>query len=58
MPIHRECTTKDGERKCYYQWGNSGKKYWYTPGNKEERKEAKRKAEAQRNAAYATGYEE
>lgn len=58
MPIHRECTIKDGEDKCYYQWGNSGKRYWYTPGNKEERKAAKRRAEEQRNAAYAAGYEE
>lgn len=56
MPVHRECTTKNNKRKCYYQWGQSGKKYWYTPGNETERRRAKKKAVEQGMAAHASGY--
>ncbi len=31
----------------FYRWGNSGKKYYYTTGNKEERNKAKQKAHKQ-----------
>lgn len=55
MPIKNKCSTKNGERMCYYQWGDQ-KKYWYHPDNEQERKEAKRKAEQQRAAIYASGY--
>lgn len=40
MPIHR--TTKDG--KPAFQYGMSGAKYAYTPGNKASREAAKKKA--------------
>jgi hypothetical protein len=42
----------------YYQWGDEGKKYYYTPGNETARKRAKSKAEKQREAAHASGYGE
>jgi hypothetical protein len=52
MPVHR---SKDGKGP-YYQWGDSGKKYHYQPGNKKSRDEAKKKAERQGQAARASGY--
>lgn len=52
MPVHQ--TTHNG--KPAYQWGDSGKKYTYTPGDEESRKRAKAKAEAQGRAAHAHGY--
>jgi hypothetical protein len=42
----------------YYQWGESGKKYYYTPGNERARKRAKTKAKRQGAAAHASGYDE
>jgi hypothetical protein len=56
MPIKQGYTTENGERRGYYQWSN-GAKYTYTPGNEQSRKRAKRKAEKQRQAAYASGYD-
>lgn len=56
MPITQGYEQFRGKRMGYYQWG-SGKKYHYTPGNEQARKRAKRKAEKQRDAAYASGYE-
>jgi hypothetical protein len=52
MPVHRG---KDGKGP-YYQWGDSGKKYHYTTGNDQSRKQAKSKAEKQGQAARASGY--
>lgn len=52
MPVHR---SKDGKGP-YYQWGDSGKKYHYEPGDKESRESAKRRAERQGRAARASGY--
>lgn len=40
MPVHR--TTVNG--RPAYQWGKSGAKYPYTPGNKASRERAKKKA--------------
>ena len=40
MPIHR--TTKKG--KPAFQYGTTGAKYAYTPGNTESREAAKKKA--------------
>jgi len=57
MPIHQGYTTKDGERRGYYQWGDQ-KKYYYTPGNEESRKRAYANAREQANAIYAGGYSE
>lgn len=56
MPVQRGETTKNGERKCYYQWGDSGKKYYYECGNKVSRERAKSLAEKQGAAARASGY--
>jgi hypothetical protein len=52
MPVTRN---KDGQGP-YYQWGESGKKYHYEPGNKKSREQAKKKAEKQGRAARASGY--
>ena len=53
MPVH--CGDKDS--KGYYcQWGNHGKKYYYTKGNKESMARARKKAEKQGQAAHASGY--
>jgi len=56
MPITQGYEQFRGKRMGYYQWAD-GKKYHYTPGDEEARKRAKRKAEKQRTAAYASGYE-
>jgi len=58
MPIKQGYEQHEGERMGYYQWGDSGTKYYYTPGNETARKRAKTKAEKQRDAAHASGYEE
>lgn len=52
MPVKR--TTKNG--KPAYRWGDSGKAYTYTAGNKASREQAKAKARRQGRAAYASGY--
>lgn len=56
MPVHQGYTTKNGSKKGYMQWGDSGKKYYYTPGNASARKRARNKAQKQGQAAYASGY--
>ncbi len=40
----------------YYQWGTSGKKYYYTPNDKTSRARARKKAGKQGQAAHASGY--
>jgi hypothetical protein len=52
MPVHRG---KDSQGP-YYQWGGSGKKYRYTPGDTRSRDAAKRMAIKQGQAAHARGY--
>jgi hypothetical protein len=52
MPVRRH---EDGDGP-YYQWGDSGKKYRYKPGDKESRERAKKKATKQGQAAHAAGY--
>lgn len=37
----------------FYRWGNSGKKYYYSPGSKISRERAKEKAEKQGRAIKA-----
>lgn len=54
MPLQQGYTTEDGERKGYYRWGDSGKKYKYTPGNEQSRKRAKKKAKKQGKAIEAS----
>jgi len=52
MPVH--CgRDKNGP---YYQWGDSGKKYYYTSGNKQSRDAAKEKSHKQGVAIYASGW--
>jgi hypothetical protein len=52
MPVRRRKDAKG----AYYQWGDSGKKYRYTPGDKDSRARAKRGATRQGQAAHAHGY--
>jgi hypothetical protein len=52
MPVNAGRDSKG----CYYQWGSSGKKYYYTCGDKPSRDRAKRKAEEQGRAVRASGY--
>ena len=54
MPIH----TGDDRNGLgpYWQWGNHGAKYHFTPGNDTSRKAAYHKAARQAAAAHAHGY--
>lgn len=52
MPIHRKTDSKGP----YYQWGNSGKKYYYKSGSKRSRETAIDKAKKQAVAIYASGW--
>lgn len=52
MPVRRG----EDSKGPYYQWGESGKKYRYTAGDKSSRERAKRKAERQGRAIRASGY--
>ena len=54
MPVHRG-TDLHGS---YYQWGNSGKRYYYIPKNNKSRENAKKKAEIQGRAVLASGWKE
>lgn len=56
MPISQGYEYRNGKRWGYYQW-DTGSKYYYTPGNSRARQQAKSKAESQRDAAYASGYD-
>jgi len=49
MPVRRGKDSKG----AYYRWGNKGKKYHYTPGNKRSRATAKSKAKRQGRAIKA-----
>ena len=50
MPVER--STNNG--KPCYRWGNEGKCYSYTAGDKASRETAKRKAESQGRAIQAS----
>lgn len=52
MPIH---SGKD-KQGSFYQWGKTGKKYYYVSSNEESRKRAYKKAQAQQTAIYSSGY--
>lgn len=52
MPIH---TGQDKNGK-FYQWGKTGKKYYFKPGDEASRKRARGKAEAQQTAIYSSGW--
>jgi hypothetical protein len=49
------CGQKDS-KGTFCRWGGHGKKYYYTPGNKQSMARARKKAEAQGRAAHAHGY--
>lgn len=40
----------------FYRWGEHGKKYRYTPNNKQSREKAKEKAKKQGIAIHASGW--
>jgi len=40
----------------YYQWGDSGKKYYYISGDKKSRAAAKTRADRQGIAIYSSGW--
>jgi len=52
MPTHCSSDTEG----CYCRWGSHGKKYKYKCGDKEGKKRAQDKANAQGRAAHAQGY--
>ena len=52
MPVHRGRDSKGP----FYQWGNSGKRYYYKAGHASSRTRAQNKAHLQGRAAYANGY--
>ena len=52
MPI-KQCSSNG---KPGFKWGNSGKCYTYTPGNKQSMEAARKKAQKQGAAAHASGY--
>jgi hypothetical protein len=53
VPVRR----REDKQGPYYQWGESGKKYRYEPGDKKSRDSAKKQASKQGRAAHAAGYE-
>jgi hypothetical protein len=58
MPTHKVCLTravmtKNGKRKCYYQYGGRGAKYFYKAGSVASRTRAKNKARLQGRAINA-----
>lgn len=44
MPLKQGYTTRNGDRKGYFQWGKNGKKHTYEPGNDDARRAAKSRA--------------
>lgn len=53
MPMNNSVEIVDGEKKGYYQYGETGKRYYYEIGNKESRTIARQKAEKQARAINA-----
>ena len=49
MPAYRGRDSKGP----FYRWGQSGKKYYYTAGNKQSRERARQKALRQGRAIHA-----
>lgn len=54
MPLQQGYTTRDGERKGWYRWGSSGRRYFYEPGNPRSRAQAKSLAKRQGRAIEAS----
>jgi len=57
MPIQQGYTTRNGDKVGYYRFGDTGTMYTYEIGNERARNRARRKAEDQQAAAYASGYQ-
>jgi len=53
MPLQRGYTTRNGERRGYYRWGERGTMYTYEPGDDDARERAKEQALAQGRAIHA-----
>lgn len=53
MPINRGYETVEGEQKGFFRYGDSGKKYYYEPGNDLSRERAYDKALEQMKAIKA-----
>jgi hypothetical protein len=52
VPVRR----REDSKGPYYQWGDHGRKYRYTPGDKASRDRAKQGATRQGEAAHAHGH--
>ena len=52
MPIH---TGQDKNGK-FYQWGKTGKKYYFKPEDKQSKQRALNKAKKQQTAIYSSGW--
>jgi len=53
MPIYREFTIKNGLEVGYFQFGKTGKRYYYIPSSKKSKKEAYLKCLSQSRAIKA-----
>jgi len=53
VPLQQGYTTRDGERRGYYRWGESGTMYTYEPGDEASRERAREKALRQGRAIQA-----
>lgn len=53
MPLQSGYTTRDGERKGYYRWGDEGKMYIYEPGDPASKERARNRAKKQGRAIEA-----
>jgi hypothetical protein len=53
VPLQQGYTTRDGERRGYYRWGETGTLYLYTPGEDAERERARQRALRQGRAIQA-----
>ncbi len=53
MPLRQGYTTRNGDKRGYYQAGDAGRKYVYKPGNTQSREAARKRALRQLRAMYA-----
>ena len=54
MPVH----AGSDQHGVFFQWGQSGKKYYYNANNEKDKREAFEKASRQARAIYASGWRE
>lgn len=55
MPVHKG---RESSGRTYYQWGKSGRRYYYDPGDYSSERRARARAAAQGRAVRASGYDE